>query len=514
MALMASGGEELSEDFLLALQLSEGYDQYGLGSCGGPEPDEDFLLALKLSEEFDRAGLGGNGQFGIEDDYLLALKLSEGFDRLGGDNGQLETDSAFTRRFEREFNGGGSTGKREDEPSMVSADITSNVVVLREWYVGSRGQASKLVDLLQHLNFLDDVMLCERSGLRLTAAAGVAPGRNLRQVTNFFPRSPRKAFGDDVFLTPGKSAPVQLGKTHGSGVDRKVSAAFNFISASLSDSAGDIVTDQGRRPIVAIISAMLDLSLFSETTETLLRNDSIKDLAERLDLVKSLLGLLRVMSLQDEYRSILTRPRRLKKRTMGLQGIAESRPEAAVTSVIVLEDEREPKSQPLFDLLGRLKMQAEVYLKGARSSGGSAFQSGEGAASISLCEYLVEMYNSMLSSMGSVSPTNSSKKGFGAKIGLSRPTVMAAAPQEGPLPELPNALDWSAAILETHCYKQEAERIVKPLPGRQPKLVRQITELTNLPEGIFVRVVDSRPDVLKALIVGPRDTPYEGGLFE
>ena len=95
-------------------------------------------------------------------------------------------------------------------------------------------------------------------------------------------------------------------------------------------------------PVRPIMSAMLDLSLFSETTEMFLRSDSIKDLAERLDLVKSLLGLLKAMILQDEYRSILTRPRRLKKRTRGLQGIAQSPPGTAVTSVIILEDEKEP----------------------------------------------------------------------------------------------------------------------------------------------------------------------------
>lgn len=35
-----------------------------------------------------------------------------------------------------------------------------------------------------------------------------------------------------------------------------------------------------------------------------------------------------------------------------------------------------------------------------------------------------------------------------------------------------------------------------------------------LPSGIYLRYADSRPALMKALIVGPLDTPYENGLFE
>jgi baculoviral IAP repeat-containing protein 6 len=51
--------------------------------------------------------------------------------------------------------------------------------------------------------------------------------------------------------------------------------------------------------------------------------------------------------------------------------------------------------------------------------------------------------------------------------------------------------------------------------GRMKKLLAQISSLsTDLPEGIFVRHGESRIDVLKVMIVGPADTPYEHGLFE
>lgn len=51
--------------------------------------------------------------------------------------------------------------------------------------------------------------------------------------------------------------------------------------------------------------------------------------------------------------------------------------------------------------------------------------------------------------------------------------------------------------------------------SRIKKILTQVTSLSaDLPEGIFVRYGESRPDLLKILIVGPEDTPYEHGLFE
>ncbi|KAK4118741.1 hypothetical protein N657DRAFT_326782 [Parathielavia appendiculata] len=55
----------------------------------------------------------------------------------------------------------------------------------------------------------------------------------------------------------------------------------------------------------------------------------------------------------------------------------------------------------------------------------------------------------------------------------------------------------------------------RPAPQRMRKLLAQVSSLsTDLPDGIYVRHGESRLDVLKVLIVGPVDTPYEHGLFE
>ncbi|KAK4035221.1 hypothetical protein C8A01DRAFT_18093 [Parachaetomium inaequale] len=72
-------------------------------------------------------------------------------------------------------------------------------------------------------------------------------------------------------------------------------------------------------------------------------------------------------------------------------------------------------------------------------------------------------------------------------------------------------------ILNSSSYAGEARKAdnSKPAPGRMRKLLAQVSSLsTDLPDGIYVRHGESRVDVLKILIVGPADTPYEHGLFE
>ncbi|KAL2162953.1 hypothetical protein VTH06DRAFT_6789 [Thermothelomyces fergusii] len=72
-------------------------------------------------------------------------------------------------------------------------------------------------------------------------------------------------------------------------------------------------------------------------------------------------------------------------------------------------------------------------------------------------------------------------------------------------------------IVSSSCYEKEAREAENSehVPGRMRRLLAQVSSLsTDLPQGIYVRHGESRLDVLKVLIVGPADTPYEHGLFE
>lgn len=69
----------------------------------------------------------------------------------------------------------------------------------------------------------------------------------------------------------------------------------------------------------------------------------------------------------------------------------------------------------------------------------------------------------------------------------------------------------------THSYEKELRDSAKSqrTQGGFMHLAKELAVLsTNLPPGIWLRADEERIDCLKALIAGPEDTPYYGGLFE
>ncbi|KAK3366289.1 ubiquitin-conjugating enzyme/RWD-like protein, partial [Lasiosphaeria ovina] len=115
---------------------------------------------------------------------------------------------------------------------------------------------------------------------------------------------------------------------------------------------------------------------------------------------------------------------------------------------------------------------------------------------------------------------------------LARPTFAPAVEKTLPLPSAQcRAQDEIERFHRSHCVGEMAdEKIIgcshfcheanKMDPGKMPKgrmkkLVAQVASLqTDLPKGIYVRHGSSRLDVMRVIITGPADTPYELGLFE
>ncbi|KAK6523182.1 hypothetical protein TWF694_006076 [Orbilia ellipsospora] len=80
-------------------------------------------------------------------------------------------------------------------------------------------------------------------------------------------------------------------------------------------------------------------------------------------------------------------------------------------------------------------------------------------------------------------------------------------------------------VVNTHCGASQMARMEDAMavaivsgtsnPGRMKRLIKELTVLsTTLPPGIFVRVQEDRPELFKAIIVGPDSSPYHLGLYE
>jgi len=78
-----------------------------------------------------------------------------------------------------------------------------------------------------------------------------------------------------------------------------------------------------------------------------------------------------------------------------------------------------------------------------------------------------------------------------------------------------NKVTFTDDVLKNHrCLnKRGGGRQVGP-SGRMNTIGKEIANMaTSLPEGIFLKVAESRSDVMKVLMVGVEGTPYAGGLF-
>jgi len=75
----------------------------------------------------------------------------------------------------------------------------------------------------------------------------------------------------------------------------------------------------------------------------------------------------------------------------------------------------------------------------------------------------------------------------------------------------------SLMVLKNHHYRNCAEGMERQSPdlARMKRLVAEVSSLKYpLPESIYDRYLDYRLDVVRAVIIGPKGTPYENGLFE
>jgi baculoviral IAP repeat-containing protein 6 len=69
-------------------------------------------------------------------------------------------------------------------------------------------------------------------------------------------------------------------------------------------------------------------------------------------------------------------------------------------------------------------------------------------------------------------------------------------------------------VLISHNYHNEFSKLNWSHSGRMSALGKEIASMTtSLPPGIFLKVAESRFDVMKLLIVGAEGSPYAGRLF-
>lgn len=216
----------------------------------------------------------------------------------------------------------------------------------------------------------------------------------------------------------------------------------------------------------------------------LLRNDSLEDATKRRDLYHALISLVRTLGAHSSTAGATVyseRPFREDKINLLTLSFHEG-------SGLWTET-----SSPLLQSLTNLDAQSELVLQGAKRNE-KEFQTAGGQNLLLLCRQITDLRGYLVANSGT----------------SEKSTLPKSKPEIPALTDLPDG-----AILVSHYYAPSARALISPPSGRFKSLISQITTLkTGLPPGIFVRYAESRPDVQKAVIIGPEGTPYANGIFE
>lgn len=291
----------------------------------------------------------------------------------------------------------------------------------------------------------------------------------------------------------------------------------------------------------------------------LLRSHAMDELAARSELYGALCALLTALARHSATAAMLFRRTRLyPEREQTIRASIHTLDKPAVTAAAPPAAEYE-ETTSLRDLIGAFVAQCRLLL--AHSVAHSdEFKSDEDVRMLELCERMCRLAvileekeaglaaatagesdngsetsppSSNSSGNGSNNTANSNSGSISSSAAISatgtpnNAIVLTTAEEEGRRHRA-YRLWWEAnrvneipepEMVRFFSYHSEAAALANratPFPkGRMRKLIKDhMTLRSGLPEGVFVRLCASRMDSYKVMIVGPRGTPYENGLFE
>ncbi|KAI4253046.1 MAG: hypothetical protein LQ352_003938 [Teloschistes flavicans] len=248
--------------------------------------------------------------------------------------------------------------------------------------------------------------------------------------------------------------------------------------------------NETNKKISLALPSMIELSLLQDRTAELLRNDSLQDVDKRALLYFAAFEFVGRLAHHDRLDFLVVDQRFTKKQSAGLYAIATAasgKGKGKAQDSLAVVPKGEGMAPSVISCLGKLAIQSRVLLSGSNNQ-------AAGADILEVAKKVDKIYT-RLAAETSMNTNIKTWKEYHQAHCLSR----------------------KVDVRKHLCRKLAdcASQISTSTKGRMSRLVTETSEMTtSLPENIFVRVDEVRPDIMKALIIGPKDTPYEGGLFE
>ncbi|PGH36803.1 hypothetical protein GX50_00260 [[Emmonsia] crescens] len=271
------------------------------------------------------------------------------------------------------------------------------------------------------------------------------------------------------------------------------------VTEMMSDIVTELIPTWNNKNLPPELHAMLQLTMLIDRVTDLLRNDSIEEVSKRAGVYSSVLHFVQKVGEHPELKDIVQGRRYCKRSTTGIQAICDT-PTKDWEKALILGE----KIPSLAERLEQLAKQSEIIQKYTATK--IIKSTPEGKVMMKLCQEITAVYKSIGLSKGAEDARGAITK----KTGLLSEEKWIKFHKD-------RCLLRNDAILrpENSVYASAAANLTACGPGRMKKLVTDIASMsTSLPPGIFVRVGESRPDVMRCLIMGHPDTPYAYGLFD
>ncbi|KAK2750352.1 hypothetical protein FQN57_003832 [Myotisia sp. PD_48] len=266
--------------------------------------------------------------------------------------------------------------------------------------------------------------------------------------------------------------------------DRSVAAILGCLN--------EMIPGPSNKNLPLELSAMFRLSLLLDKVADLLRNDSLDDCTKRSNIYHAAIELVCKLSAHPELIGLVQGPRYHKQQTPGLEAISSTSSRSNKNAIVL--GEKIPSLGERFKLLAK---QSEIVLSAARSP---YLSTRDARPLLDLCEDISAVYRKIATEGGQ----NHGNDGLTRKV-----DKWEVFHQEH------GVLRDENVVSQDHAYYNEAMRMTYSRKGRMKRLVTEVANMvTSLPAGIFVKVGDSRPDVMRCLIMGPPDSPYGYALFD
>ncbi|KAL8804570.1 MAG: hypothetical protein Q9182_002485 [Xanthomendoza sp. 2 TL-2023] len=269
------------------------------------------------------------------------------------------------------------------------------------------------------------------------------------------------------------------------------------------------------KKVPAALPSMIELSLLQDRTAQLLRNDSLQDVNGRADLYFATFEFVDRLGSHPKLEYLAREDRFMKKQSAGLHAISieckgksKAKGKAKASGALTVASKREGMASSLLACLTNLATQSKVLLSGSSNQ-------AAGTDILEIAQRIQKLNTRLAGDAAAKLATITTWKEYLQAYCVTRKN---------------NISQHLCQYVADECSK-----IRNSPKGRMARLVTETSEMTtSLPDNVFVMIDEVRPDIMKvrwpsyksgaslmhlltdvqALIIGPKGTPYEGGLFE